>query len=140
MIEINEKNIPKKNNLFLTKSLYLVKKNFISSETGFYFLFFLKYLGVIANSRIIEMVTCKDSVYLNKYIKNLFLFGNDFSIMHKNYFPIIIALAAIIVFFYVFFGFSLLYMKYKYKIDICYYFKKNIFKLFICSIRFFFYY
>ena len=115
MIEINEKNIPKKNNLFLTKSLYLVKKNFISSETGFYFLFFLKYLGVIANSRIIEMVTCKDSVYLNKYIKNLFLFGNDFSIMHKNYFPIIIALAAIILFFYVFFGFSLLYMKYKYK-------------------------
>ena len=115
MIEINEKNIPKKNNLYLTKSIYLHKKSFPTSETFFYFLFFLKYLGVIANSRIIEMVTCKDSVYLNKYIKNLFLFGKDFSVMHKNYFAISIVIAVIFLFFYIFFGFSIVYMRYKYK-------------------------
>ena len=115
MIEINEKITTKKNNLYLTRSLYLLKTNFPTSETCFYFLFFLKYLGVIANSRIIEMVTCKDSVSLNKYFKNLFLFGKDFSVMHKHYFSLSIAIAVIILIYLFFFGFVLLYMKYKYK-------------------------
>ena len=115
MIEINEKTTTKKNNLYLLKSLFLLKKNFPTSDTCFYFLFFLKYLGIIVNSRIIEMVTCKDSVSLNKYLKNIFLFGKDFSAMHKNYFSGSMTIAAIVLIYWLFNIFCVLYMKYKYK-------------------------
>ena len=115
MIEINEKTTTKKNNLYLLKSLFLLKKNFPTSDTCFYFLFFLKYLGIIVNSRIIEMVTCKDSVSLNKYLKNIFLFGKDFSAMHKNYFSGSMTIATIVLIYWLFNIFCVLYMKYKYK-------------------------
>ena len=115
MIEINEKTTTQKNNLYLLKSLFLLKKNFPTSDTCFYFLFFLKYLGIIVNSRIIEMVTCKDSVSLNKYLKNIFLFGKDFSAMHKNYFSGSMTIATIVLIYWLFNIFCVLYMKYKYK-------------------------
>ena len=115
MIEINEKNLPKKNNLYLLKSIFLLKKNFPSSNAFYFILFFLKYLGIIVNSRILEMVEAKGNISLNKYFKNLFLFGKDFSIMHKHYFTISIIGAVIILLYFLYSGFCFLYMNYKYK-------------------------
>ena len=115
MMEINEKIVPQKNNLYLLKSLYLIKKYFPVSNAFYFLLYFLKYLGIIANSRFIEMVTNKDSISLNKYLKNIFLFGKDFSVMHKNYIAVCISGALILLLFYVYTGFCLFYMKYKYK-------------------------
>ena len=74
MIELNEKNLPKKNNLSLLRSLFLLKKNFPSYDTFYFVLFFLKYLGIIVQSRLIEMVTNKEGVSFNKYFKNIFFF------------------------------------------------------------------
>ena len=115
MIELNEKNLPNKNNLSLLRSLFLLKKNFPSYETFYFVLFFLKYLGIIVQSRLIEMATNKEGVSFNKYFKNIFFFGNDFSVMYKNYFTICIFGAVIILIFYIYSAFCFLYMKYKYK-------------------------
>ena len=114
MIEINEKSIPIKNNIYLYKSFFLLKSNFPFTKTFFYVLFFLKYLGIIVDSRIIEMVTGQDTVSLNKYFKNLFIFGNDFSAMHKHYFAISLAGAIIVLMYGLYYIFCLLYMRYKY--------------------------
>ena len=115
MIELNEKNIKRKNNLYLLKSLFLIKKNYPHSDTYFFVLFFLKYTGIIVLSRVIEMVTNKDTISFNKYFKNLFLFGNDFSSMHKNYFTISIFGAILILIYFIYTGFCIFYMRYKYK-------------------------
>ena len=115
MIELNEKNIKRKNNLYLLKSLFLIKKNYPHSDTYFFVLFFLKYIGIIVLSRVIEMVINKDTISFNKYFKNLFLFGNDFSSMHKNYFTISIFGAILILIYFIYTGFCIFYMRYKYK-------------------------
>ena len=115
MIELNEKNLPKKNNLSLLRSLFLLKKNFPSYDAFYFVLFFLKYLGIIVQSRLIEMATNKEGVSFNKYFKNIFFFGNDFCVMYKNYFAICIFGAIIILIFYIYSAFCFLYMKYKYK-------------------------
>ena len=115
MIELNEKNTKRKNNLYLLKSLFLIRKNYPHSDTFFFASFFLKYLGIIVQSRLIEMVTNKDTISFNKYFKNLFLFGRDFSVMHKNYFTISIFGAVLILIYFIFLGFCFLYMRYKYK-------------------------
>ena len=115
MIEINEKNLQKKNNLYLLRSLFLLKKNFPSYNSFYFVLFFLKYLGIIVQSRLIEMVTNKEGVSFNKYFKNLFLFGKDFSPMYKNYFFVSIFGAVVVLIFYLYSAFCFFYMKYKYK-------------------------
>ena len=115
MIEINEKNIRRKNYLFLFKSLFLLKKNYPHSNIFYFVTFFLKYIGIIVQSRIIEMVTNKDTISFNKYFKNIFFFGKDFSIMKKNYFTISIFGAILILIYFIYIIFCLSYMKYKYK-------------------------
>ena len=115
MIEINEKNIPNENNMYLLKALYLMRKSTPISQTFLFVLFFTKYLGVIVNSRIIEMITSKGSVSLNKYLKNLFLFGQDLSVMHRYYFEISIFGAILILCYYIYFMSCFIYMRFTYK-------------------------
>ena len=102
MVELNEKNIRRKNELFLYKSLFLLKKNYPHSNLFYFVTFFLKYLGIIVQSRIIEMVTNKETISFNKYFKNIFLFGRDFSAMYKNYFAISIFGAVLILIYFIY--------------------------------------
>ena len=113
-MEINEK-INSNNNLYLLKSAYLLKTNFPSANTFYIILFFLKYLGIIANSRIIEEITNKDNISINKYLKNFFIFGNSFSAMYKNYFSLIIFGAFVYLAYFIYFIICIFYMRKKYK-------------------------
>ena len=104
-----------KNQMPLLRGIYLIKSNFPTSEIFFTLLFFFKYIGIIANTRIIEMTINKNTISLNKYLRNFFIFGKDFSIVNKHYQLITFSLAIffLIYVFYIIFCFSYIKMKYK---------------------------
>ena len=112
----NEKNEPKMNdNNYLLKSIYLIKTNLPSSELFYAILFFFKYIGIIVNSRIIEMTVNKGNISINKYLCNFLIFGKNFKIIFNNYQFITILGAFLLLFFLLFTFFSFLYMKIKYQ-------------------------
>ena len=49
------------NNYYLLKSFYIIRNNFPSSTTVFLIMFLFKYLGVVVNSRIIEMILSENN-------------------------------------------------------------------------------
>ena len=55
-MEDDKKNESKNNNLYLLKSLFLAQTSGQTSELFFIIFFSLKYIGLIVNSRIVEMV------------------------------------------------------------------------------------
>ena len=104
-----------KNQMPFLRGIYLIKSNFPTSDIFFTLLFFFKYIGIIANTRIIEMTINKNTISLNKYLRNFFIFGKDFSIVNKHYQAITFSLAIffLIYGFYIIFCFSYMAIKYK---------------------------
>ena len=103
------------NNNYILKSFYLIKNNFPTSDLFYRILFSLKYIGLIINSRIVEMSLNNETLSLNKYLRNFLIFGKGFSPIYKNY-QFITILGALFLFFFVLFGIlGLIYMKIKYQ-------------------------
>ena len=114
--EKNEKNETKiKNNNYLLKSLHLIKINFPSSDVFYAVMFFFKYIGVIVNSRIIEMILNKEIIHINKYLCSFLIFGKNFKLILNHYQLITIIGALLLLVFILFSFFSFLYMKIKYQ-------------------------
>ena len=63
-MDIDEKKESNNYNNHLIKSLYCLKKNFPSSQLFFIIFYSLKYIGLIANSRIVEMSLIKKLFHL----------------------------------------------------------------------------
>ena len=97
----NEKKNAKKNinKLFLLRVLYLIRKNFPTSNMFYILMFLFKYVGIIVNSRIIEMVQNKSHTSINKYLMNILIFGKSF-IPHTSHYQLITMIGAIILLFY----------------------------------------
>jgi hypothetical protein len=93
----------------------LFKKNFPSSQLFFIIFYSLKYIGLIVNSRIIEMNLNKDTISLNKYLCNFLIFGKSFSPIYSNYQLICFLGASFLLLFVLFSSFSFIYMKIKYQ-------------------------
>ena len=111
----DENKYKKNNHNYLLKSFYLIKKNFPTSDLFYRILFSLKYIGLIINSRIVEMSLNKETISLNKYLRNFLIFGKSFSPVNKNY-QLITILGAIFLLFHIIFNiFSIIYMKIKYE-------------------------
>ena len=109
-----DKNESKNNNYFLLKCFYLIKVNGPNSESLYIILFTLKYIGLIVNSRIVEMTVNKDIISVNKYLVNFFIFGKSLSPI-LNHYHIITLFGAILLVIYGIFGFSsTIYVKFKY--------------------------
>ena len=120
----------KVNDIHKLKSLHLIKLNFPSSNLFYIIMFLFKYIGIIVNSRIIEMVQNKEHTSVNKYLSNFLIFGKSFS-GKIEYYSILTTMGAIIFIFYiVLFFFSFLYMKFKYKnINSDYFFSSIYFRI-----------
>ena len=103
------------NNMPILRYLYLIKNNYPSSELIYMVLFVFKYIGIIANTRIIEMVLNKKTISLNRYLRNFFIFGKNFSIIYKNYQTITISLAIFFLIFSLYMLICYVYIKMKYK-------------------------
>ena len=92
-----EKNENKNSNkLFLLRVSYLVRKNFPSSNFFYILMFLLKYIGIVVNSRIIELVLNKSHTSINKYLMNFLIFGRSFVFGIKHY-QLITMIGAIIL-------------------------------------------
>ena len=109
-----KKNESKYNNLYLLKSLSLAQTSGPTSEIFFVIFFSLKYIGLLVNARIVEMVVNKDTTSLNKYLRNFLIFGKNLSPILNNYHIITIIGATFLFFFILFFLLSIIYMKIKY--------------------------
>lgn len=83
----NEARNAKKNSnkLFLLRVSYLIRKNFPTSNVFYILMFLFKYIGIIVNSRIIELVQNKSHTSIDKYLMNFFIFGRSFSSNIRNY-------------------------------------------------------
>lgn len=105
----------KGNEVYLLKSLHLIKLNFPTSNLFYIIMFLFKYIGIIVNSRIIEMVQNKEYNSINKYLSNFLIFGKGF-VGNIEYYSVLTMLGALILILYFILSFSYLYfMKYKYK-------------------------
>ena len=102
------------NNIYRTKRLYLIKINYPTSEFFFIILYTFKYIGIIANTRIIEMTRNKNSISLNKYLRNFFIFGKNFSIICPNYQMISISIAIFFLIFFLYLVVCFAYIRIKY--------------------------
>ena len=109
-----KKNESKNNNLYLLKSLFLAQASGPTSEIFFVIFFSLKYIGLLVNARIVEMVVNKNTTSLNKYLRNFLIFGKNLSPILNNYHIITIIGATFLFFFILFFLLSIIYMKIKY--------------------------
>ena len=109
-----KKNESKNNNLYLLKSLSLAQTSGPTSEIFFVIFFSLKYIGLLVNARIVEMVVNKDTTSLNKYLRNFLIFGKNLSPILNNYHIITSIGATFLFFFILFFLLSIIYMKIKY--------------------------
>ena len=105
----------KDNNVYFLKTLYLIKKNFPTSYLFYSIMYCFKYIGIIVNSRIIEMNLNKDYISINKYLSNLLIFGKSFSPIFNNYQLISTLGAFILLIFSLFTIFCFIYMKIKYE-------------------------
>ena len=105
----------KGNDIHLLKSLHLIKLNFPSSNLFYIIMFLFKYIGIIANSRIIETVQNKEYTSINKYLSNFLIFGKKFA-GKIEYYSVFTSLGAfILIFYFILFICSIIYMKFKYK-------------------------
>ena len=103
------------NNYYLLKSFYLIRKNFPRLNAFYLLMILLKYFGILANSKIIEMVLAENNLSLNKFILNFFIFGKNFSLVNDKYKIIALTGAFILLFMNIFIVLSFLYMKARYK-------------------------
>ena len=103
------------NQNYLIKSFYLIKSNFPTSKLFYQILFSLKYIGLIINSRIVEMSLNRETTSLNKYLVNFLIFGKSFSPILKNYQLLSILGVSFLLFHILFNIFSIIYMKIKYQ-------------------------
>ena len=103
------------NNYYLLKSNYYIRKYFPSSKIFYLIMILFKYLGIISNSRIIEMSLSENNLSINKYISNFFIFGKSFSIVTNNYQLICIIGAIILLIFQIYIILCFTYMKARYK-------------------------
>jgi flagellar biosynthesis protein FlhB len=103
------------NNNYIIKSFYLIKNNFPTSDLFYRILFSLKYIGLIINSRIVEMSLNKKTISLNKYLCNFLIFGKSLSPIYSNYQLICFLGASFLLLFILFSSFSFIYMKIKYQ-------------------------
>ena len=110
--EIIEKR--KDNNGYLLKTFYLIKKNYPTSNLFYLIMYFFKYIGIIVNSRIIELNENKDIISINKYLINILIFGRNFSPI-LNHYQLISLIGSIILLLFIIFTIScFIYMKIKY--------------------------
>ena len=106
--------IRKDSNGYLLKSLYLIKKNFPTSNVFYIIMYFFKYIGIIVNSRLVEMSLNK-SISINKYLANMLIFGKNFSPIFNHY-ELISMIGAIILLLFTIYTIScFIYMRIKYK-------------------------
>jgi len=103
------------NNYYLLKSNYYIRKYFPSSKIFYLIMILFKYLGIISNSRIIEMSLSENNLSINKYLSNFFIFGKSFSIVTNNYQLICIIGAIILLIFQIYMILCFTYMKARYK-------------------------
>ena len=110
------KNIIKNNpSYYFIRSSYYIMSNLPSSELIYIIMFSLKYIGLIVNSRIIEMTLNKNTISLNKYLSNFLIFGKNFSPVNHNYQFITISSAIFLFFYIIYIIFCCFYLKIKYK-------------------------
>ena len=103
------------NNIPRLKCYYLIKTNYPISQLFFIILYIFKYIGIIANTRIIEMANNKKSISLNKYLRNLFIFGKNFSVAFQNYQTVSISIAIFLLIFLLYMFCCIVYIRIKYK-------------------------
>ena len=102
----------KGNDIHILKSLHLIKLNFPSSNLFYIIMFLFKYIGIIANSRIIETVQNKEYTSINKYLSNFLIFGKKFA-GKIEYYSVFTSLGAfILIFYFILFICSIIYMKF----------------------------
>ena len=102
-------------NNYIIRSSYLLISNFPSSDLFYIIMFSLKYVGLIVNSRIIEMTLNKCGISLNKYLSNFLIFGKKLSPINKHYQIITIIGALFIVIYSIYFTYCYIYIKIKYQ-------------------------
>jgi len=105
----------KDNDLYLLKSLHLIKLYFPSSNLFYLIMFLFKYIGIIVNSRIIEMVQNKEHTSINKYLSNFLIFGKSFAGIIEYYNSLTMLGACLLLVYFIFCFCSFFYMKFKYK-------------------------
>ena len=108
-------NKSKDNDIHVFKSLHIVKLNFPTSNLFYIIMFLLKYIGIIVNSRIIEMVQNKEHTSINKYLSNFLIFGKNFVGNIEHYNALTMIGAILLIFYFVLLLSGISYMKFKYK-------------------------
>ena len=103
------------NNYYLLKSCYLIRKNFPSSKPFYLIMILLKYFGIVANSRIIEMSLSENNLSINKYLSNFFILGKKFSGILSHYQILTLTGAFFLIILNFFIISCFLYMKARYK-------------------------
>ena len=110
----DKKSESKNNNIYIIKSLFLSKRIVPTSDIFFIIFFSLKYIGLIVNSRIIEMTLNKNTISINKYLRNFLIFGKSLSPVLNNY-QLITLFGAFFLLFYLLLAVSgVIYLKIKY--------------------------
>ena len=110
----DEKKESKNNNIYIIKSLFLSKRIVPTSDIFFIIFFSLKYIGLIVNSRIIEMTLNKNTISINKYLRNFLIFGKSLSPVLNNYQLITLFGAFFLLFYLLLAVSSIIYLKIKY--------------------------
>ena len=103
------------NNLFLLRTFYLIRQNFPTSNMFYILMFLFKYVGIIVNSRIIEMIQNKSHTSINKYLMNFLIFGKSFApnIEHYQLITMIGAIILLCYFIVVFILLAIMNIKYR---------------------------
>ena len=100
---------------YFVKASYLIMSNFPSSDLFYIIMFLFKYIGLIVNSRIIEMTLNKNTISLNKYLSNFLIFGKNFSPINHKYQFISISSSIFLFIYIIYISFCCIYLKIKYK-------------------------
>ena len=111
----NKKGINRRNKYYAFKTIYIIRKNYPTSKVFYLIMFILKYLGIISNSRIIEICLNENNLSFNRYISNFFIFGKNFSMIYAKYQLISIIGAIFFLIFIIFTISSYIFMYSRYK-------------------------
>ena len=111
----NKKDIKRRNKYYAFKAIYIIRKNYPTSQVFYLIMFLFKYLGIISNSRIIEICLNENNLSINRYISNFFIFGKNFSLIYAKYQLISIIGAIIFLISIIFTISSYIFMHSRYK-------------------------
>ena len=111
----NKKGINRRNKYYAFKAIYIIRRNYPTSKVFYSIMFLFKYLGIISNSRIIEICLNENNLSINRYISNFFIFGKNFSIIYTKYQLISIIGAIFFLIFIIFTISSYIFMHSRYK-------------------------